>query len=176
VWRFQDITEQADDVTVPVVLYSGRVDEIEAQRLELKIANRLTEIDRANEAINSFAASHGLNKKVRRTLNLVFDELLNNTISYGYEDDEDHEIELMLSVSKGCLYATISDDGRPFNPFDTLTPDTRLSLEDRPLGGMGIHLVRNVMDHFSYERRGSNNVVYLEKKLDTLRNEHEDNK
>jgi sigma-B regulation protein RsbU (phosphoserine phosphatase) len=167
VWAFQGNAEQADDVTVLSVLFEGRTVEVEAQRLELRITNRLEEITRANEAINSFAERHGLDTKTRRTLNLVFDELLNNTISYAYEDDEEHEIELAVSVSQGRLYATISDDGRPFNPFDSRTPDTRLSVEDRPIGGLGVHLVRNVMDRVSYERRGSNNVVLLEKRLDS---------
>jgi anti-sigma regulatory factor (Ser/Thr protein kinase) len=98
---------------------------------------------------------------------VVFDELLNNTISYGYEDEDEHLIELAIVLSGGRLYATISDDGRPFNPFDSGAPDTDLSVEDRPIGGLGVHLVRNVMDRVSYERRGANNVVLLEMQLES---------
>jgi sigma-B regulation protein RsbU (phosphoserine phosphatase) len=165
VWAYQGDAEQADDVTVLSVLYSGGTKEIESHRLELKIVNRLEEITRVNDAINSFAERHGLDPKMRRQLNVVFDELLNNTISYGYEDEDEHEIELTIAVSGGRLYATVSDDGKPFNPFDNVVPDTNSSVEDRPIGGLGVHLVRKVMDRVSYERRGANNVVLLEKQL-----------
>jgi sigma-B regulation protein RsbU (phosphoserine phosphatase) len=166
VWAFQGNAEQADDVTVLSVFYAGRTEEIDSHRLELKIVNRLEEIARVSDAINSFAERHGLDPKIRRQLNVVFDELLNNTISYGYEDEDEHEIELTIAVSGGRLYATISDDGKPFNPFDSVAPDTDLAVEDRPIGGLGVHLVRNVMDRVSYERRGANNVVLLEKQLE----------
>jgi sigma-B regulation protein RsbU (phosphoserine phosphatase) len=167
VWAFQGEAEQADDVTVLSVVYEGRTVEVEAQRLEIRIVNRLEEIDRVNSEVNAFAERHGLDTKTRRTLNLVFDELLNNTISYAYEDDEEHEIDLTVAVTESRLYATISDDGRPFNPFDSRTPDTGLSVEDRPIGGLGVHLVLNVMDHVAYERHGSNNVVSMEKELNS---------
>ena len=166
VWAYQGDAEQADDVTVLSVVYAGRTEETDSHRLELKIVNRLEEIARVSDAINSFAERHGLDPKTRRQLNVVFDELLNNTISYGYEDDDEHEIELTIAVSGGRLYATISDDGKPFNPFDSTAPDTDLAVEDRPIGGLGVHLVRHVMDSVSYERRGANNVVLLEKQLD----------
>ena len=61
---------------------------------------------------------------------------------------------------------TITDDGKPFNPFENQEPDTALSVEERPRGGLGVHLVRNVMDRVSYERHGENNVVVLEKKFE----------
>jgi sigma-B regulation protein RsbU (phosphoserine phosphatase) len=169
VWDYQGEAEQADDVTVLSVVYAGRTEEIDSHRLELKIANRLEEIKRVSDAVNIFAERHGLDAKARRQLNVVFDELLNNTISYGYQDEDEHEIELTVAVSGGRLYATISDDGKPFNPFDSGAPDTGLSVEDRPIGGLGVHLVLNVMDRVSYERRGANNVVLLEKQLEAAK-------
>ena len=120
-----------------------------------------------NEAFNSFAGSHGVDTVTCRAFSLVFDELLNNTISYGYEDDGEHVIELTISLSPERVCATISDDGKPFDSLGRESPDTGLPLEDRPEGGLGVHLVRNLMDHVSYERRGSQNVVHLEKQLNT---------
>jgi len=166
VWTFQGDAEQADDVTVLSVVYVGRTAELDARRLELRIANRLGEIKRVSEAINAFAERHGLDGRTRRQLHVVFDELLNNTISYGYEDHDEHEIDVTMVVAGGRLHATISDDGRPFNPFESGPPDTGLGVEERPIGGLGVHIVRNVMDHVSYERRGSRNVVLLEKQLE----------
>lgn len=167
VWKFQGKAEQADDVTVLSVVFAGRPETDEPDRLELKISNRLEEIERVSQFVNAFSERHGLDDGTRRKLNLVFDELLNNTISYAYEDDGQHEIEMTMSISQDRLYVAITDDGIPFNPFDNRAPDTRLSIEDRPIGGLGIHLVRNVMDRVSYERRGSFNVVHLEKQLNT---------
>jgi sigma-B regulation protein RsbU (phosphoserine phosphatase) len=167
VWEFQGQAEQADDVTVLSVSYAGRTEESRAHRLELQIVNKLEEITRVTEAISAFCEQHDLDGKNRRSLSLVFDELLNNTISYGYDDDDDdeHVIDIAVLVADGRLVATVSDDGKPFNPFVSATPDTELSVEDRPIGGLGVHLVRNVMDKVSYERRGEHNVILLEKQL-----------
>jgi sigma-B regulation protein RsbU (phosphoserine phosphatase) len=165
VWAYQGEAEQADDVTVLAVSYFGRPEDDNSGRLEMKIANSLEEIRRVNEAIEAFAEAHGLEAKMRRQLNLVCDELLNNTISYGYVDDSEHEIQLTATIVGGLLRVTISDDGIPFNPFELDEPDTGLSVEDRPIGGLGVHLVRNLMDRVSYERRGALNLVQLEKEL-----------
>ena len=94
---------------------------------------------------------------------LVLDELLNNIISYAYEDDAEHIIDLNISLSEGRLAITLTDDGRAFNPFQREAPDTTLSVEDRPIGGLGVHLVTKLMDLHSYERRGEKNCVSLEK-------------
>jgi anti-sigma regulatory factor (Ser/Thr protein kinase) len=138
---------------------------IDSHHLELRIANRLEEIGRVHRAVDSLAERQGLDPGTRRQLNVVFDELLNNTISYGYDDDGEHEIAITITVSGRRLRAAISDDGRPFNPLERASPDTGLSVEDRPTGGLGVHLVRNLVDRVSYERRGANNVVLLEKQL-----------
>ena len=91
-------------------------------------------------------------------MGVVFDELLNNTISYAFRDDAEHEIDIRAERAGNRLTVTISDDGIPFNPLGTQTPDTRLSLEEREVGGLGIHLVRNMVDDISYQR-GINRIV-----------------
>ena len=168
VWAFQGEAEQADDVTVLGVLYQGQVEVGGGARLELTIANRLEEIQRVNAAIEAFAEESHLDDSVRRQLSLVFDELLNNIISYGYADDLEHEIELVAHVHERRLLVTIIDDGIPFNPLELGEPDTTLSVEDRPIGGLGLHLVQSMMDQVSYERRGAHNVVLLEKQLEPI--------
>ena len=96
---------------------------------------------------------------------MVFDELLNNIISYAYQDDEEHEIEVRVEAAGERLVVSIADDGIPFNPFDAAKPDTGLALEERTLGGLGIHLVLKVMDKVAYQRRTNKNVLTLVKKL-----------
>ena len=94
---------------------------------------------------------------------MVFDEILNNIMSYADTDHDEHEIEIKLEHTGKRLVISIVDDGVPFNPFAAAMPDTRLSVEDRSIGGLGIHLVRNVMDECSYQRRIDKNVVILVK-------------
>jgi anti-sigma regulatory factor (Ser/Thr protein kinase) len=83
-------------------------------------------------------------------VHLVFNELLNNTISYAYLDEQEHEITIRVELGGDRLTITVSDDGIPFNPFQAAAPDTSLSIEERDIGRLGIHLVRNVMDDVSY--------------------------
>jgi len=129
----------------------------------LTAVNRLEEIGRINETFNEFARQHGIPEEIRRKINLVFDELLNNIISYAYTDDDEHPIEIVISLANGRLVTSISDDGRAFNPFESEAPDTELSVDERPIGGLGVHLVRGVMDTVKYERHGKRNVATLEK-------------
>jgi sigma-B regulation protein RsbU (phosphoserine phosphatase) len=173
VWRFQAEAVQADDVTVLAVEYFGVPEGVERSVLELRITNQLNEIARVNDSFNGFAKEHGLLDDLRRPMNLVFDELLNNVISYAYEDDEEHAIEILVELSSDRLAVTVTDDGIPFNPFQGGPPDTSLSIEERQIGGLGIHLVQNVMDEFNYNRRTDKNVVILAKHLKTPVSEDE---
>ncbi len=75
-------------------------------------------------------------------------------------------IEIVISLAGNRLGVTITDDGRPFNPFEGAPPDTDLSVDDRPIGGLGVHLVQNVMDEVTYERHGTKNVVILVKNIE----------
>ena len=91
------------------------------------------------------------------------DELLTNTISYGYDDDEEHRIDLSLRLEGGTLVVEIADDGRAFDPLQAPEPDLGASLEERAVGGLGIYLVRKTMDGVAYRREGGRNVVTLTK-------------
>jgi len=133
--------------------------------MELRVRSRLEEIERVHHAFNEFADRHTVPIKLRREINLVFDELLNNIINYAFEDEDEHRIDVQIRLSETGLTVTITDDGKPFNPFENDPPDTALPIEDRPIGGLGVHLVRNVMDRISYERHGEKNVVLLEKEI-----------
>ncbi len=166
VWRFQSDAEQADDITVLAVQFFGQPEAAPVHLLEVKIPNHLDEIDTVNAAFNAFAEEKGLKKRVRRKINLVFDELLNNIVTYAHDDDRDHTIEVKVELSADRLAVTVIDDGKPFNPFLLAAPDTGQSVEEREVGGLGVHLVRNVMDEMSYHRRTDRNVVILIKHLE----------
>jgi sigma-B regulation protein RsbU (phosphoserine phosphatase) len=166
VWRFQGDAQQADDVTILAARYTGAGTEEQIRAVELRLTNRLEDISGVIHEFNMFAEEHELPTVVRRQVDLVLDELLNNTISYAFGDEEAHEIEVEIELKSGRLVLTIKDDGIPFNPFVGPEPDTSLSVGERDIGGLGIHLVRNVMDEVSYNRRTDRNVVILVKYLD----------
>jgi sigma-B regulation protein RsbU (phosphoserine phosphatase) len=167
VWRFQGDAEQADDVTVLAVQYIGEAEDEVRAVLELTIDNRLGEIERLNGRFNEFAEQHRVLAAARRSANLVFDELLNNIISYAFDDEDDHSIGVRVELARGRLAITITDDGKPFNPFGAKPPNMMLSIEEQQIGSLGIHLVRNMMDEVSYNRRTNENEVILVKYLNS---------
>lgn len=115
------------------------------------------------DEFNAFAASRRIPDGVRRTFDIAFDELLNNVISYGFDDAERHEIEVELWLEDQRIVATISDDARPFDPFSLAAPDTELGVEEREIGGLGVYLVTQMMETATYERRGDRNRVTIAK-------------
>jgi sigma-B regulation protein RsbU (phosphoserine phosphatase) len=164
---FAGEVEQADDITILALRYNLEPRTFIEQRQEISITNELGEIDRVNDAFNEFAKQCDIPMPVSLKVNLVFNELLNNVISYAYGDEEEHSIKVIMERSGERLSISISDDGLPFNPFTREDPDTTLSLEDREIGGLGIHLVKKTMDEATYQRRHNRNIVTLIKNLDT---------
>jgi sigma-B regulation protein RsbU (phosphoserine phosphatase) len=165
VWRFQADAEQADDVTVLALAYHGTPEGATRRSFRMTIGADLGEIAQVNTAFDEYADTHDVSSKIRRSMNVVFDELLNNTISYGFEGRDDGEVTIEVELGTDRLSVTLTDNGKPFNPFGTAPPDTQLSVEEREIGGLGIHLVRQMMDEVTYHRRTDRNVVIVAKLL-----------
>jgi len=91
-----------------------------------------------------FWQCHRLPSKVLFEMNLALEEIVANVISYGFEDKEEHRIRVGLSLEQGELRAEVEDDGIPFNPLEAPSPDTEGPLTERAVGGLGIHVVRNL--------------------------------
>ena len=125
------------------------------------------QVARVNAAFAEFADAHAVPVSVRRSMNVVLDELLTNTLSYAFPAGgrESGEVTVDVELGPDRLSVTLSDDGSPFDPFGTAAPDTAPSVEERRIGGLGIHLVRRMMDEFSYHRSADRNVVTLAKRL-----------
>ena len=131
----------------------------------MTIGADLGQVARVGAALAEFADAHGVPVAVRRSVNVVLDELLTNTLSYGFSGRESGEVTIDVELGADRLSVTLSDDGRPFDPFGVDVPDTAPSVEERQIGGLGIHLVRRMMDEVSYHRRTDRNVVTLAKYL-----------
>jgi len=160
---FENGADQFDDITILGLKYQKNPKTNDTQKIEMRICNQLSEIKNVKSRFNDFSEQAGLSTSFRRKFNLVFDELLNNIISYAYNDGETHEILLDFGLTGNRLYVSIMDDGVPFNPFDADAPDTTVGLDERQVGGLGIHLVRSLMDKAVYQRRVDKNVVTLVK-------------
>jgi serine/threonine-protein kinase RsbW len=96
---------------------------------------------------------------------VVLDDLLANVVLHGLAERPGGEATVDVAKTDGAVKVTIADNGPPFDPFARAAPDTTLSIEERQIGGLGIHLVRQMMDEVSYERRGDRNVTVLMKRL-----------
>jgi sigma-B regulation protein RsbU (phosphoserine phosphatase) len=159
-------SEQADDITVMAIQYFGAAQHPMNASLELIIHNQISEIGEANQRFAAFAKEQQLSSQIVVALQIVFEELLSNIIKYNFSDDAPHDIEIKVEVAADQITAAIIDDGIAFNPFDAPVPDTTLALEEREIGGLGVHLVRSMMDKVLYERAGNKNVVTVSKYRD----------
>ena len=133
--------------------------------VRIEIGNDLEEMAKVMTALAEFSAGAGLDEEVAQAAELVLDELLNNVISHAYLDTDQHTIVVERSVAENALQIVVSDDGIPFNPFEQKDPDLKSSLEQREVGGMGVYLVKQFMDEYSYQRLEERNIVTLVKCL-----------
>ena len=163
--QFVGKTEQSDDITALAFEFRGSPQNANVEKLEIVVKNHSHETDKINEHFRIFAEQAGISEAIVKKFYVVFDELLSNIISYAYEDENEHDIEIKMEFSGNRLTVIILDDGIPFNPLGIDTPDMKLSLEDREIGGLGIHLVRNLMDEVFYHRGIDKNVITLIKYL-----------
>lgn len=137
------------------------------ENLDVVIINDLAEIGRLSILVDDFVSRHRLPTRTAFELNLALDELLTNVISYGYTDEMQHEIHIRGSIVDDLIVIEIEDDGREFNPFEIKEPDLKASLVERPIGGLGIHLVRQMIDVVEYRRLDGKNIVVLKKSVPT---------
>ena len=137
--------------------------------LSIRVANDLKELTVIAERVDGFCGRHEIPPAIAYQVNLSLDELLTNTISYGFADGAQHEIRIDLSIDGARLVVRIEDDARQFDLTETdpTKADTDSALEERTPGGLGIFLVHQMMDSVSYRRENNKNVVVLGKKVDS---------
>ncbi len=125
----------------------------------------LAELERLREIICSFGRDHDLPDKIVFVLNLVLDELITNSIKYGHLEAGNHLISVRIAYAPEAVTIEVEDDGCPFNPLTATRPDIHCPIEERGIGGLGLHLVRSLMDEMDYERFKDKNIVRIRKKL-----------
>ncbi len=131
------------------------------------LENRLDEMQRFVTTLTEFSRVGNLPEDVAFSIQLAIDELFTNIVSYGYDDDSVHQIEIKMAISDAQVRVDLIDDAKPFDPLqEAADPDLDASLEERRIGGVGIHLVRTMMDDVSYRYENERNHLTLVKKFD----------
>jgi serine/threonine-protein kinase RsbW len=133
--------------------------------MRILVKNEISAIEPLSRVVSDFCLQHGLSDAMRDDINLALDEVVANVIIHGFTDSAEHDIIVRLSLDSGTVSVSVEDEGTPFNPLNAPEPDLSLPIEQRRVGGLGLHLVRNIMDELKYERRGERNCLFMKKRV-----------
>ncbi len=131
----------------------------------ITLTNKIDELTRISTFLEETAEQWELPMALGMSLNLVLEEAFTNVVQYAYTDNEQHNIELLMEKSDNELIITIIDDGQPYDPTKKEDPDINLAAFDRPIGGLGIFIIKKTMDEVAYERKNDKNHFTMMKKL-----------
>jgi sigma-B regulation protein RsbU (phosphoserine phosphatase) len=155
--------EQSDDLTMLAIRYTPK--QFESTLTEtLLIKNDVKEISKFSTFMKSITEKLNIEKSLARQLRLAVEEAVVNVIDYAYPAGQEGEIEVCMQSDGKSLKTVIIDSGIAFDPTAVEKTDTSLSVEDRQIGGLGILLVRELMDSINYERINKQNILTLIKK------------
>jgi len=157
--------EQSDDQTMLAIQYSKEQDDNTRLDRSLKLTNDLDEVHQLAAFVDEVCETTGLDMSLTMSLNLAIEEAVVNVIDYAYPAGTKGDILIEARANEQYLKIVINDWGTPFDPTAKGDVDTTLSAEERPIGGLGIHLVRQIMDSINYERTDGKNVLTLRKKI-----------
>ena len=132
-----------------------------------ELKSKLSELKALCSYLEDYGTMMELSKKCLFEINLGLDELFTNIISYGFEDQSEHQIKFSLAKDRDTFVVQVEDDGVPFNPLKVASPEVSQDLESINIGGMGIHLVKKMMDDIDYQRAEGKNKLILTKCLNT---------
>lgn len=133
--------------------------------LTRRIPNRVEELPAVSEAVETLGREEGWAPDVSYAVVLALEEVATNVVRHGGGEEGTSEIEIEVVSTDTEARVEVRDGGKPFDPFhDAPEPDTEAALEDRKVGGLGVHFVRVLMDEASYRREGGRNHVTMVKR------------
>lgn len=135
-------------------------------RITLHFANDAEEAPRMARRVEHFLHERHIPQSTINKILLCVDELVTNIIAHAYTDDKEHAVSLEIRIFPEHLELELRDDGVAFDPTTQTRPDLVRTIEDREIGGLGIHLVKTIMDKVEYEREGDYNVLKTVKVID----------
>ena len=152
---------QSDDLTMLLVKYEPG----ELLQDKIILSNDTGDIERLSAFVKDFCGRLELDHKAASSLRLALEESVVNAMNYAYPAGETGEITVYADSNRREVRFTVVDSGWPFDPTTVLSADTTLDAQNRPIGGLGIHLTRKLMDSVSYCRKGTMNVLTLTKSI-----------
>ena len=133
--------------------------------LRLRVETRRGELARVADSVEAFARERNWQPALEFPVKLAVEEVLANVIEHAHADDARHEARIEIVSNEEAIVVEIVDDGRPFDPLtEAPAPDLDSPLPDRAAGGLGLHLVRSLMDELRYRREGGRNRLTLVKR------------
>ena len=164
VWSFVGDAPQSDDLTM---LYFRYLNESPTDVVErhLILHNDIRQISELAGFLSGIAAVAKLDSTLTNSLNLALEEAVSNVIMYAYPAGQDGTVDIGVLIRRDTLQFSIVDGGKPFDPTAAPEADVSLGVEDRPIGGLGIFLVRKIMDSVRYERLDARNILTMTKNL-----------
>lgn len=132
---------------------------------EIHITNDIKQLPLVNDEMMQITNQLGVSEKMRMNLKLALEEAVTNVILYAYPDEKDKDITIQFEITADLLKIMITDTGLPFDPTLKETPDLTLSVHEKPIGGLGIHLVREIMTDVEYIRKGDKNILTMIKSI-----------
>ena len=136
---------------------------MKSHEYSFELKSDLSELGTLYRHLNKFGQISRLSEAHLTDANICLDELFTNIISYGFEDDLEHLISFTIHLDNHELTLTVEDDGIPFNPLEKKDPEIPPDLIDVRIGGLGIHIVRKLMDAISYKRKRNRNKLTMKK-------------
>ena len=164
VHQFVGDAEQSDDLTLMAIQYIKKQRDVK-MRKSIVLPNDIQEVPRLNAFVDAVCETVGFDSALTMKLNLAIEEAVVNVMNYAYPPGVKGDVTIEALSNDVRLKFVIIDSGAPFDPTVHADVDTTLSAQDRPIGGLGIHLVRNIMDSINYERIDNLNVLTLRKKI-----------
>ena len=158
-------TEQSDDITILCLRCNAEEDRMCEVEKELHLVNELSEIAKLPLLVGELASEFNFSEEQVFNFNLVLEEAVTNVVMYAYPEGKSGSIDLVAKCDGKSVMFVVSDSGKPFDP--TLVPDADVTLpaEERRVGGLGIFLIRQIMDSVEYRRNGGMNVLVMSKKI-----------
>ena len=132
---------------------------------EIKIKNEVGELERVNQFVEEIGEELGLDMELQMNLNLVMEEMVSNVIFYAYPEGKHEEIELVAESDGKELTFVLSDKGKEFDPTMKEDANPDINPMERDIGGMGIYIVKNIMNQVTYQRLEGKNLLTMKKEI-----------
>ena len=155
--------DASDDLTILAIRFTNPAPSTTVKR-HLSLRNDIDDIPKLHEFIQGISVEANLDHPVAMSINLALEEAVSNVMLYAYPAGRDGRVDVGAQILEDCLTFTVSDSGKPFDPTAAADPDLDQDLTERPIGGLGIYLVKRIMDRVTYTRTDGKNILTMYKK------------